>query len=82
MTELKEAPVRHAAHGKPIIITIMPHGPAYHYTPDEKPDVWWEKPDGSWLGFWSREWLDILGEAILKETDRYEWEVWQPDCRA
>jgi len=23
-----------------------------------------------------------LGEAILKETDRYEWEVWQPDLRA
>jgi glycosyltransferase involved in cell wall biosynthesis len=34
------------------------------------------------VGFLTREWLDILGEAILKETDRYEWEVWQPDCRA
>ncbi len=34
------------------------------------------------MGFWPREWLDLLGEAILKETDRYEWEVWQPDLRA
>lgn len=48
----------------------------------KKPDVWWEKPDGSWLGFWPREWLDILGEAVLKETDKYNWEVWQPDYRA
>lgn len=60
----------------------MPHGPAYGFSPDEKPDVWWKKADGGWLGFWPREWLDILGEAVLKETDRYNWEVWQPDCRA
>lgn len=60
----------------------MPHGPCYHFSPDDKPDYWWEKPDGSWLGFWTREWLDILGEAVLKETDQYDWEVWQPDYRA
>jgi len=67
---------------KPKIISIMPHGPAYHFLPNEKPDVCWEKPDGSWLGFWAQEWLDLLGEAVLKETDQYGWEVWQPDCRA
>jgi len=60
----------------------MPHVPAYNFSPDEKPDVWWEKPDGSWLGFWPREWPDLLGEAVLKETNQYEWEVWQPDYRA
>jgi len=59
----------------------MPHGPAYHFSPHTMPDVSWKKPDGGVVGFWAREWLDILGEAILKETDRYEWEVWQPDCR-
>ena len=67
---------------KPKIINIMPHGPAYHYLPDEKPDFWWEKQDGSWLGFWTREWPDLLGEAVLKETNQYDWEVWQPDYRA
>ncbi len=67
---------------KPKIINIMPHGPAYDFSPDEKPDVWWGKPDGSWLGFWTREWPDLLGEAVLKQTDQYEWEVWQPDYRA
>lgn len=60
----------------------MPHGPAYDFASDEKPDVFWEKPDGSFLGFWTREWPDLLGEAVLKETDKYDWEVWQPDCRA
>jgi len=64
------------------IISIMPHGPPYHFSPDEKPDIYWEKPDGSLVGFWPREWLDFLGEVILKETDRYDWEVWQPDYRA
>ncbi len=60
----------------------MPHGPVYDFSPDEKPDVCWKKKDGSWLGFWPREWLDLLGEAVLKETDQYDWEVWQPDFRA
>jgi len=64
------------------IINIMPHGPCYHYSPDEKPDYWWEKPDGSWLGFWTREWPDLLGEAVLSVSDQYGWEVWQPDFRA
>jgi len=67
---------------KPLIVNIMPHGPAYHFSPDEKPDFYWEKQDYTWLGFWKREWPDLLGEAILKTTDRYTWEVWQPDCRA
>lgn len=67
---------------KPLIINIMPHGPAYHFSPNEKPDIFWEKSDGSWLGFWPREWADLLGEAVLKVTERYDWEVWQPDYRA
>ncbi|MCR4344587.1 MAG: glycosyltransferase [Candidatus Scalindua sp.] len=67
---------------KPKIINIMPHGPAYSYSPDEKPDVWWEKSNGNLLGFWTREWPNLLGAAVLKQTDQYEWEVWQPDYRA
>ena len=68
---------------KPKIINIMPHGPAYHFTsPSERPDIWWEKEGGSWLGIWAREWPDLCGEAVLKETDEYSWEVWQPDYRA
>ena len=64
------------------IISIMPGGPTYHFSPNEKPEICWEKQDGNFVGFWPREWLDLLGEAILKQTNRYEWEVWQPDYRA
>ncbi len=60
----------------------MPHGPVYSFSPDEKPDVWWEKPDSSWLGFWTREWPDLLGGAVLRQSNQYNWEVWQPDYRA
>lgn len=67
---------------KPHIINIMPHGPVYHFSPDEKPDVYWEKDNGQCVGFWTREWADLLGGAILRATDQYTWEVWQPDLRA
>lgn len=60
----------------------MPHGPAYNYSPDKMPEFFWTKPDGGVVGFWAHEWLDVLGEAVLKETDHYDWEVWQPDYRA
>jgi len=65
-----------------LVVNIMPHGPAYHFALNERPDVYWEKSDGTWLGFWTREWPDLLGEAVLKFTDRYDWEVWQTDYRA
>jgi glycosyltransferase involved in cell wall biosynthesis len=60
----------------------MPHGPPYQYAPGELPDVRWKRPDGEVVGFWPREWLDILGAEVVKATDRYDWEVWQPDYRA
>ena len=67
---------------KCLVVNIMPHGPAYHFAPRARPDVSWEKPDGTSVGFWTREWPDLLGEAVLKCSDAYEWEVWQPDLRA
>jgi glycosyltransferase involved in cell wall biosynthesis len=67
---------------KPRIITLMPHGPAYDYSANERPEIYWERTDGSFVGFWPREWLDILGAEILKVTKQYEWEVWQPDYMA
>ena len=67
---------------KTTIINIIPHGPAYHFSPDKKPDVFWEKSDGTFLGFWKREWPDLLGKAVFNETDHLAWEVWQPDYRA
>lgn len=64
------------------IISVMPHGPAYGYYKGARPEVAWDKPDGGVVGFWPREWMDLLGAEILKNTDGYSWEVWQPDLRA
>jgi len=64
------------------IVTVMPHGPAYHYHPGGLPEVFWQKADGGIVGFWSNEWMDVLGAEVLKTTDRYCWEVCQPDERA
>jgi len=65
------------------IINIQPHIPPYEYLSlGERPKHYWEKSDGSWLGFWVREWPDLLGEAVIKASDKYDWEVWQPDYRA
>ncbi|MFH2204582.1 MAG: glycosyltransferase family 4 protein [Elusimicrobiota bacterium] len=71
-----------SATEKPRVIAVMAHGPPYHFDPDATPEFSWKKSDGSMVGFWAREWLDYIGEEILKETGRYEWEVWQPDYRA
>jgi len=71
-----------APHEKMLVVNVMPHGPAYEFAPGERPDVSWDRPDGSWVGFWEREWPDLLGAAVLRATDRYAWEVWQPDLRA
>jgi len=65
------------------IINIQPNIPPYEYlSASERPEQFWKKPKGSWLGFWTREWPDLLGEAVLKTSDQYDWEVWQPDYRA
>ncbi len=68
---------------RPLIVNIHAHTPPYAFASDhERPDVVWEKPDGTWLGLWAREWPDLLGEAILRADSGFRWEVWQPDYRA
>lgn len=71
-----------AVTGKTRIISVMPHGPAYAYYKGAAPEVAWTRPDGRAVGFWAREWMDVLGAEVLKCTDRYEWEVCQPDLEA
>ena len=67
---------------RPLVVNLMPHGPAYEFAPGERPDVSWVRPDGSWVGFWKREWPDLLGASVLRAGAPYDWEVWQPDLRA
>lgn len=53
----------------PLIINIIPHSPADHYALNEGPDSYWEKDDGQCVGFGTRKWPNLLGEAIVKVTD-------------
>jgi glycosyltransferase involved in cell wall biosynthesis len=65
------------------IINILPHKPDYDYLKDKpRPAVNWDTADGQWVGIYRNEIPDKLGEEILKYTDEYEFEVWQPDYRA
>lgn len=66
----------------PLIVNVMPHGPAYDFEPDTPPEHHWPGPDGRWIGFWTREWPDLLGAAMLRRRAGVRWEVWQPDERA
>jgi len=34
------------------------------------------------VGIWGHDWSDQLATEILKLTDEFEYEVWQPDLRA
>ncbi|MFX0132348.1 MAG: glycosyltransferase family 4 protein [Candidatus Hodarchaeota archaeon] len=68
---------------KPKIINIIPHPPPYDlYHKDPRPPINWDTPDGSWVGIWGYDWADLLGNELLKSSDEFKYEVWQPDLRA
>jgi len=65
------------------IINVLSETPAYEsYRNSPRPKINWDTPGGSWVGIWGYDWPDLLGEEILKISDDFEYEVWQPDLRA
>ena len=57
--------------------------PAYEiYKGEQRPEINWETNDNSWVGIWGYDWGDLLGNAILSQTNEFEFEVWQNDLRA
>ena len=65
------------------IINIMSHPPAYTLVTDEpRPTLNWDTPNGRWVGIWGLDWHDLLGNEVLRTSDMFEYEVWQPDFRA
>lgn len=65
------------------IINILHHPPAYKaYRNSLRPEINWNTTDGAWIGIWSHDWPDVLGNEVLKLTGEFEYEVWQPDLRA
>jgi glycosyltransferase involved in cell wall biosynthesis len=65
------------------IINIMCHPPAYElFWNDPRPEINWNIPDGRWVGIWGKDWSELIGKEVLKLTDEFKYEVWQPDLRA
>ncbi len=65
------------------VINILSHEPDYRFIADEdRPEVSWDTPDGKWVGIYRNEIPDKLGGEVLKYTDEFEYEAWQPDFRA
>lgn len=61
----------------------MNRSPAYkEYANKSRPAINWDTPEDSWVGIWGYDWSDQLASEILKLTNEFEHEVWQPDMRA
>ena len=65
------------------IINILYHPPYYEaYHNKIRTEINWDIPNGSWVGICGYDWPDLVGNEVLKLTDKFEYEVWQPDLRA
>lgn len=65
------------------IVNILPHKPDYDYMQDKpRPVINWDTPAGEWVGIYRNEIPDKLGGEVLKYTQEFVYEVWQPDYRA
>jgi glycosyltransferase involved in cell wall biosynthesis len=69
------------------IINILYDPPNYEaYAGTPRPQHHWdidtESPNGEWVGVWGYDWPDLLGAGVLKISDDFQYEVWQPDTRA
>ncbi len=68
---------------KPTVINIIYHPPAYELmNKGHKYNYDWNTPSGEYIGFDAIDWPDVITKEIIKRTDRYAFEVWQPDFKA
>jgi glycosyltransferase involved in cell wall biosynthesis len=64
------------------VINVLPHGPGYELLSEQRTFLQqWTVASGQTAGIVNREWPGELGHWVLQTTDRYRWEVWQPDTR-
>jgi glycosyltransferase involved in cell wall biosynthesis len=62
------------------VINVLPHGPGYELLSEKRSFLHsWTTASGQTAGIVNREWPGELGHWVLQHTDRYRWEVWQPD---
>jgi glycosyltransferase involved in cell wall biosynthesis len=64
------------------IINILPQQSQYEYFKNrELPGKNWRNKKGEVVGITGNEFPHSLGNAILEQTDIFNYEVWQPDLR-
>jgi hypothetical protein len=64
------------------VVNVLPHGPGYDLLSEQRPFLQsWTTASGQTAGIVNREWPGELGHWVLPQTNRYRWEVWQPDTR-
>jgi glycosyltransferase involved in cell wall biosynthesis len=69
--------------GKIKIIHLFPTANVYSLISDSyKPDVILDQIGEKVIGIWQAHWANLMCCEILKITDKYEFEIWQPDHRA
>jgi len=65
------------------VVNVLSHGPGYGLLTDQRGFLQsWQTPSGETVGIVNREWPGHLGHWVLEQSDRFRWEVWQPDIRA
>ena len=65
-----------------VVLNVLSHGPGYELLSDGRSLLQsWPVAGGQTAGIVNREWPGELGRWVLAETERYAWEVWQPDTR-
>jgi len=68
---------------KPKIISVYFYPPPYElFAEGPRPAVTWNTSRGKFVGIWDFNFLNLLGNEILKLTQDFTYEVWQADTRA
>jgi glycosyltransferase involved in cell wall biosynthesis len=66
-----------------VVINLLQHGPAYELLSEGRTFLKeWSTSTGQPVGIVNREWPGDLGRWVLRTSDQYRWELWQPDTRA
>lgn len=68
---------------KTTVVNIIYHTPAYKLMNSNHKFIYdWNTASGEYIGFDAIDWPDVLTKEIIKRTDKYSFEVWQPDYKA
>lgn len=64
------------------VIHIMDHPTPYEVFRDmPRPVINKDTKDGDWVGIWGDDWSDKLSTEVLKISDEFDHEVWQPELK-